>query len=930
MGRTAFWAFVLIAIFTGVSNTVTAQNFTITGTVRDSVSSFTLSGVTATAYYSTDSTLMDVQLTDNTGKFVLTGKLRDGSIDLYINFTGYLPFHRLVRMDTSQPTIQTDSIRLLRNYESLDEVVVRMMPPVSMNGDTLEINPSAFRMGENAVVEDLLKKVNGIVVWGDGTITVNGKKVDHMLVDGKSFISDNARIATQNLPKSAIEKIQVFREKDVALATLKADSLLTMNIQLKEDRKTGYIGKMAAGYGTSLHHDLGLTGLLYRRQSKLALAAMANNINKKISDVQAALENNTFKNTNPNLSDAPDFDMNGQNLNRLYGMVYQHSFRPKKRMFLANDIRVEINRTDNKGELNSDLLQSASINNSHQTVHSTITSNNSTHISNAAVSYTKKDANTVFQMSAILDELQNILKDEGLTTQHLNGVQGSENTSLHTNEHKKKNISLKGKYNYSDKKSRGLKSLYFTYEMWHSRSYEKQAIQNHFKSFVGGIPDFSLDREYDIENETTKGNFNLLYPGLKRLLFGIRALPDFEMSLNNQLRLSGEHTAHSVWDFDEAIPGYTPNTALSYTDDLDSVQYKPSIAIRKLYTKDLYGRMERSFDFEITTMVNFLTLNNASSIWQRNLNRTYSFFEPAFSFHYSHQNNARRIKVGYMGNLKDIVPEMNQLFPVTDSINPYDIRFGNPFLRTEHLLVNSFSAEYKDVRANRRHNFFALLNTTYSHSNRAVADSVINDDAGRSVHFPVNVSFRKNWIIRLEANYSAGLHENPLQIQYKGIINKVTVPGFINGDRNVSEFLFFNSLLSASWSFSKFLTVDIRENIYISQFRLSTFKTGASKNNLYNTALNTNIRFHKHVIFSNSLNYLSNPSMAYSFLLWNSYFTWRFSVNERWELKVAAFDILRNYKNIKTDIGYNFNTTTVNSGLQQFFMVSFAYYPRFF
>ena len=84
-----------------------------------------------------------------------------------------------------------------------------------MNGDTLEINPAAFKMKNDAVVEELLNQVSGITIWSDGTITVNGKKVQSLLVDGKPFLgATDPRVATQNLPKSAIEKIQLYQEYD--------------------------------------------------------------------------------------------------------------------------------------------------------------------------------------------------------------------------------------------------------------------------------------------------------------------------------------------------------------------------------------------------------------------------------------------------------------------------------------------------------------------------------------------------------------------------------------------------------------------------------------------------------------------------------------------------------------------------------------------
>jgi hypothetical protein len=101
-------------------------------------------------------------------------------------------------------------------------------------------------MKKDAVVEELLNQVSGITIWSDGTITVNGKKVQNLLVDGKPFMgATDPRVATQNLPKSAIDKIQLYQEYDrskIGQPKQPQDSLLTMNLKLKENSKKGYFG----------------------------------------------------------------------------------------------------------------------------------------------------------------------------------------------------------------------------------------------------------------------------------------------------------------------------------------------------------------------------------------------------------------------------------------------------------------------------------------------------------------------------------------------------------------------------------------------------------------------------------------------------------------------------------------------------------------
>lgn len=350
--------------------------------------------------------------------------------------------------------------------------------------------------------------------------------------------------------------------------------------------------------------------------------------------------------------------------------------------------------------------------------------------------------------------------------------------------------------------------------------------------------------------------------------------------------------------------------------------------MRKSFGKYLYWRMERSFVVDINIQGNLLMLNNSSSIFRRNLNRSFAFFEPGVGVRYSHQNNNRLLEFGYKANLENKVPEIDQLFPVTDSINAYFIAMGNASLTTSHLLYNTLSFDYKSEKVNRKDNFSASFKTTYIYTRDAVADSMITDEAGRSLHFPVNVLYSKKWATDIEANYSIRLHRKLLQFQYNGSLNRITIPGFINGDMNISAYRFFNNHLKATCSFSDVLTAELVQSAFLNRFRLANTDGEVRSNNLFNTALNLNLIAVPNLIFSNSLNFLISPGQDESYLLWNTYLTWRFSANEKYELKFSAFDILKNYRNIKTELGYNFNTTINNASLQRFFMISFGYYLR--
>ncbi len=241
-------------IFFSICTVVQAQPGTgrISGIIKDTVTGTTMESATVIVY-KPDSTVVQFKITDKAGRYEITGLPMQAKYVLAASFAGYQELRMTFTMDAAVKKMDT----IFMQIKSSDEVVVTSIAPIRMNGDTLEINPAAFKMANDAVAEDLLNKVPGIVIWADGSITMNGKTIPKVLVDGKPFLGNSDhRIATQNLPKNIIDKIQLYNEVDMSTEASRSqitdgqapkDSLLTMDIKLKADKKNGYFGKYGAG-----------------------------------------------------------------------------------------------------------------------------------------------------------------------------------------------------------------------------------------------------------------------------------------------------------------------------------------------------------------------------------------------------------------------------------------------------------------------------------------------------------------------------------------------------------------------------------------------------------------------------------------------------------------------------------------------------------
>ncbi len=279
-------SFITICVLLGFFTGAFAQTGKIVGSVMDAQTNTPLELATVSVL-NRDSSLIGYQLSDRFGKFIFSKLPLKKGLLVTVTYTGYTAFSSAIQLATDKP----DTLVISLDVNTKDTVVVTGASPVRMNGDTLEINPAAFKMKEDAVVEELLNQVSGITIWSDGTITINGKKVQTLLVDGKPFLgTTDSRVATQNLPKSAINKIQLYQEYDRSKigqpGAAQQDSLLTMNIKLKESSKKGYFGKAGGGYGTTDRFESDLSLQMENKKTSAGIGAGFNSGSKTLGSIQ--------------------------------------------------------------------------------------------------------------------------------------------------------------------------------------------------------------------------------------------------------------------------------------------------------------------------------------------------------------------------------------------------------------------------------------------------------------------------------------------------------------------------------------------------------------------------------------------------------------------------------------------------------------------
>ena len=231
-----------------------------------------------------DSVYVQGTQTDEKGNFMLN-KVKPGNYNLVITMVGYVDYHQRIIMDNKNIILRT--IHLQENSRLLGEVEVKgTAAQMVVKGDTLEYNATAFKTNQNAVVEDLLKRLPGVEVGTDGSITVNGQQIKKIRVDGKKFFGDDVEMATKNLPADMIEKVQVLEQKsDMAQLTgfEDNDTERIINLTTKPNRKRGIFGNITGGAGVDLNNDArydanGFLNIM-DGESQTAITAGGNNTN---------------------------------------------------------------------------------------------------------------------------------------------------------------------------------------------------------------------------------------------------------------------------------------------------------------------------------------------------------------------------------------------------------------------------------------------------------------------------------------------------------------------------------------------------------------------------------------------------------------------------------------------------------------------------
>ncbi|MBC7722607.1 MAG: carboxypeptidase-like regulatory domain-containing protein, partial [Pedobacter sp.] len=219
------------------------------GNLIDTSSKYNLKNAVVSVIRQKDSVLVKFTRADAKGNFEISN-IPEGKYILQITYPQYADYVDKIELQANA-TKALGIIPLIQKAKLLEEVIVKQkISAIRIKGDTTEYKADSFKVGANANVQDLLKKMPGIQVNSKGEITTQGQKVEKILVDGEEFFSDDPAVVSQTLRADAVNTVQVFDKKsDQAVFSGIDDGVKTktINLQLKDDKKKGYFGKAEGG-----------------------------------------------------------------------------------------------------------------------------------------------------------------------------------------------------------------------------------------------------------------------------------------------------------------------------------------------------------------------------------------------------------------------------------------------------------------------------------------------------------------------------------------------------------------------------------------------------------------------------------------------------------------------------------------------------------
>lgn len=870
-----------LMVLTGVA--VTTASY-VRGRVTDDTGEG-LPGASVTIFSLPDTVPGLTAMTDENGEYVIPVDSAGRYLLLY-SMTGTEPAALDVDVKEDTDTLTAEPVMLTENATMLGEVVVKgVKTAVISKQDTLEFNADSYHVRTNSNVEDLLKRLPGVEVGSDGSITSGGKSVTKILVDGEEFFSDDPKAATKNLPSSMIDKVQVVnRKSDLARLTGVDDGEeeTVINLTVKKGMKNGWFGNVEAGYGTDDRYKYSFNINRFYNGNQISLIGGGNNINEmgftdrgrgRFAGFGGLNGINTTRHIgiNFNVGNKEKFRVGG---NVIYSYSDRKAIQSSETEFLFPDSvswQSSSGSARDKGHnVNADFRMQWKIDEAN------------TIDFRPRFSYSHRDE-TLEEATALNagdTHRTPVNNSEQQRRQRGDSYELSGNLIFNHNflSHPGRSLSFQGRYNFSDSR---------TYEYsWSRIKYYLLSEQDeelyrylHNRSWNSGV-DGRITWTEPI-GDASRGNYltfaysvNYKWNNADRLTYSLDPL------LYNGTLASPPSDAPDGITADESLSNRFRNRFFTQ---------EAQIGYKRITSK---YNLEAGIIFSPASSQSEDLINSARNIptrWVYN-------FSPFLRYRLKFGSGALRINY----RARTSQPSMSQLQPVADISDPLHITVGNPELKPS--FTQTVMAHFNQFDTESQRSLFAVLHAQYTNNNiasRTVTDAEtgvrtttytnVNGDWNLMGMGMITQPFRnRNWRFegRLRANYSSSA-------------------GFINGERNRSGNLGIAPELGLTFT-SDIFQFSLGPSY---SYQLATASMPDQPNrSIHSYGFNANAALYLPfgLELTSDLNMAHNSGYASGYnsnqWLWNAQLSYSLLRNKSLTLSFSVYDILQMKKNISRSV----------------------------
>ncbi len=835
-----------------------------------------------------DSVSRGMTMTDDDGRYTFETD-STGRYMLLMTMTGMQPaaLDVIVPGGEAADSIDVEDVMLTENAAMLQEVVVKgVKTAVIAREDTLEYNAGSFHTRTNATVEDLLKKLPGVEVGSDGSITSGGKTVTKILVDGKEFFGDDPSAATKNLPSDMVDKVQVINQKsDLARLTGVDDGEeeTVINLSVKKNMRNGWFGNAEAGYGTDGRYKYSFNVNRFHNGNQITLLGGGNNINEMGFADRGRGRFGSFGGSdgiNSSQHIGLNFNVGDKERLRVGGnVIYSHSDRKTisstETQYLFPDsvswLSSGTDARDRGHNVNADFRLQWKIDEAN-------TIDFRPHFVFSHRDMEKTDSATLRAGDV---DLSRVYRNDSERRIRGNSYDISGNLIFNHNflSHPGRSISAQLRYSFSD-----------------ARKYEYS--WNKIKYYLINDDDEELFRYLNTRQWSSTLNGRLTWTE-----------PLGDASRGNYLTIA--YSADYRW-----------NNADRMTYSLDPLLFPGSLDVpdgnvpsgaafednlsnrfrNRFFTQELqlgYKRVARNFNLETGLVFSPASssstdlINDARNIPTRWVYNVAPFLRMKLKF-----SDNSTLRLHYRARTSQ--PSMSQLQPVADTSDPLNITVGNPSLKPS--FTQSVMAHFNDFNTDSQRSIFGVINASYT-SNGIAVNSVTNPETGVRTTTYDNVN--GNWQLMAMGMLTQPLRNRNWRINARLNTRYVSSAGFVDGDRNRSGN--FSIAPSAGVTFSSDIFQFTLGPSYSFQLATATLQSQPNRKvHSYGFDADASLYLPFGLELTTDLSMAHNTGYTAGYntnqWLWNAQLSYSLLRDKSLTLSLSVYDILQEKKNISRSV----------------------------